>query len=575
MSNKSKTGKLSFTLRGFGGIDTRFAHSDPHYAQNSLNFRIRKDGSLQKRCGYRFLADLGATPRAEWVGDRHGVATGYFLIGKQVVRMNMESGETLTLGPVSTESGNAFFFFYEGVLYLSDGLNLYELSGEVPKIVIPYVPLIGKDWNNREVGEPYEPINILTRRVRISYVVSDPPTIFFLVPALVYTVDAVYVNDEPISSDRYTWDTRFNTVNVTEVNAYDRVVLYLTLAGENHPLLSEFHSSSQAVVFDGSGNSRLFFLNRNASSTLLCSSYVPKEDLAEAKKGYPSACGLYLPEGYAFAAGDKHRSVQSIERYYERLLIFTEGDVWMTPQSASGKDEFPCTLVNATTGCSAIGGSTVMGSSPVSLGHYALWQWSGDAEREGELTAKRISEPIESMLSPEDYQDARIFYHRQHDELWLHLPTRGDIFVYHCALDAWVRFNGIDADRFFDTETIFGFRKDGRIYLFDASLSHDYPSETEKKRIPVEYRSGFSDFGTVRRKNLASIALTGDFGGSVVVVNMVGNATPFAHYVFLGDHSHAVYRTRCSSPRVSHIAFYIYSVDDHPLIIHSAQASTR
>ena len=206
MSHSSKQKTLTHSFRGFRGINKAADHSDPFAAQDILNFRMREDGSLEKREGYRLLTDLGVPIRDFWCGTIRGEQKCYALTGNRVLSVNLKDGSFFELGTVDNSDGAAHFFFYSGRLFLSDGKDFYDFRYGYPFRSDGYVPLVGKDWSNREVGSVYEPRNLLTRRARISYVMLDPPTMFFPVGEPVESIEAIYVNDEFLSPDTYYYD---------------------------------------------------------------------------------------------------------------------------------------------------------------------------------------------------------------------------------------------------------------------------------------------------------------------------------------------------------------------------------
>ena len=64
MSNNQKRNNLSVSFDGFRGIDCRRNHTGETVASDVVNFRIRSDGSLEKRNGYRLLTDMEGVIRA-------------------------------------------------------------------------------------------------------------------------------------------------------------------------------------------------------------------------------------------------------------------------------------------------------------------------------------------------------------------------------------------------------------------------------------------------------------------------------------------------------------------------------
>lgn len=574
MSKQTKKSP-TLTLDGFCGIDLRCSHTNPDVAQDVLNFRVRGDGSLEKRYGYRLLANLGGIIRASWIGSVGGSSIGYFIVGNRVIRFNLDTKEQVSLGTVSAASQNAFFFFYEGELYLSDGSKLYQVKSNLLSTVEGYAPLIGKDWNNRSPGEDFEPKNILTKRARISYVISDPPSNILQIKEPIQSIDGVLLNGEVLPADRYYMDTNFGTVNVSNLQAGDRVMLYVTLDTSDSNQLSKLHRSSCAIAFGKNTSNRLLFLDRNNSSTMLCSSYVPKQERKLVSKIYLNTSPLYIPENATFVVGNRHCAVQSAQPYYDRLLLFTEEDAWMASSEVSSNDEFPTTNINTLLGCAVKEGSLSIGNEIYSIGSHGLWRWASAKNFSGEMEAECVSLPIDPLLSREDYRCATISHNRLENEIWLHFSTRSDIFIYNLSLKLWYRFNGIIASRFFGCDAYFGFIRGTSLYVFDSSLLTDSDDNTTQKPISSEYLSAFCDFGTPENKNVKRIILEGDFYRNTVTFTVRSPLNDLTSCKFTNSGNHTTLSTRCSSPPFRSAGIHLHCNDTRQLKLHRASVLAR
>lgn len=567
MSYSSHTQPPSLSLRGFGGMDTTAVHTDASCAAEVVNFRIRADGSLSKREGYRLLVDCLSPIRAFWSGKICGAAYTYVLVENRVCTVSLSSGALTDVGTVESFEGAAHFFFYQGTLFLLDGSHLYECQDGVPRICQGYVPLIGKDWSNRAVGQPYEPRNLLTRRARISYIISDPPTLFLAVPSAVESVDAVYVNGSLLPEDRYAWDEAFQTVNVQGLAAGDRVLVYLTFVEENRELLQAFCSCTHSILFGTPSRNRLFFWGGRMPSMLFCTSAVSAEQQAGVHRIYPNSNGLYLPEGSEFCVGEGRCAVQSAVCASERLLIFTEEDTWMAQEGVAGTEASPTAQIHATLGCSALGGATLAAGAPVSVGNGSVWQWS---VRSDGTTAVRLSSAIDAKLSPEEYRHATVFYSERDRELWLHSKDRGDVLVFSLVRNSWVRFDGIVADRFFETADTVGFVRDGKIFLFDPTLTHDRESDSDQRPICAQYQSGMTDFGNSDKKMLARAVLYADIHGGALRLSFAGCGTKeVSRSVAPSAHFHQIVCRRIATGSFRYGFFRIEADGDTQAVVHA------
>ena len=580
MSNKQNNRYLSRTYRGFDGIDRAACHSDTSGARDCVNFRIREDGSLEKRCGYRFLTDVGGAIRAFYSTLESQIPIGYLLVGNTAYRMNLLSGEKNALGTVSTESGNACFFFYKGMLYLTDGATIYEYRNGTLTETVGYVPLIGKDWPCDILGEPNEPRNLLNRHARISYRIGSPASIFLCTRYPVESVEAVYVNDVLISPERYYIDDLFTTVNVKEPETGDRVTLHLTFREAPYAAsLANLCTVTDSVLFGGIEQNRMFLYGGGAGSTVYCSSLVSSEQLAESVKHYSTSGPLYFPEGYAFTVGDGQSSARGMLRHFDRLLIFTEKDTWMSASDASGMEELPTLHINPDVGCPVFRGFTLAGNDPVTVGLDTVWRWTNDTDELNRCNAYSISRPIDSLLAKTDYANLGLYYHRATDELWMYNRVSGRVWIYHVGKQRWYSYSGILADRLFDANGTVGFFRGSKFFLFDPSLTRDLESAEESREIQATYLSGMTDFGSDKKKNLASLTLRADTDtGGTLSVTLNGNGTAPVSCSFVSDadaEEHTILSRRLSSGRFQYATVRLTATGDARPIIHSLTLNTR
>ena len=510
-NQKQKSHTLTFD--GFRGMDYRLMRTNNQVAADTFNFRILSNGSLEKRPGYRILADLGNTIRAFYTSMANGRSVIYVLVKSSFYSVDLFTGNKSLLGTVTTTSGNACIFSFNSVLYLMDGVDCYVYRGNGLSLVGGYVPLIGKDWTNNYVGEPYEPKNILTRRARISYVVShDAPSIFMCTGEPVESVQAVYRNGILLDPADYYIDEEFETINVKGSDAGDRLEIYMTMKNSSAELLSFFLSCTRSIMFGGTNNHRLFFWGGRDSARIFCTSYVTAAQKAASAKHNVANNDFYVPEGYQFSVGSGGAAVQGCACHYDRLLIFTETDTWMATHNASGLDEFSLTPINLEIGCAAPDGVASVGNHPISLGRHSLYQWYQESDVINRCNARRVSEEIDGFLLPQDYANSALYYNLYQNELWFYNKETGVVWIRNLSNGYWYQFFGIYADRFFDADGRVGFVKGSLLYVFDDTRYYDQDSPTTTQSIHASY-SVFSDFGTDDSKNLARLSLHCETGG--------------------------------------------------------------
>lgn len=577
MSNKKSSSKSSLSFRGFRGVDGRACQSDPPSAARLVNFFLRSDGSLEKRCGYRPFFDVGSPIRAIWMGTIQGEFCGYALLGETLYSINFSTSALTPLSIVDTLEGDACIFFYRGDLYLLDSTGFYLWKDGSLSRPLGYVPLVGKDWANNEIGPVYEPKNLLNPHGRISYLITDPPSIFLCANDKIKSVQAVYINGVPLSADSYTLDTDFNTVNVPNLVAGDRVVVHMTFDVDYSALLEELYSSLQVTSFGDAKSDRLFLWGGPQGNTVFCSSFVSEHQLKESKKHFPQSNELYFPEGFQFRVGSNPCNLLGAVRHFDRLLLLTDGETWMANSSSSGMEDFPVLCVNPQLGCSSLGGVTLAGNDPVSVDRSGIWLWSGDTEALNYQNARCLSREIEGFLSEEALSTASLLYDRNRDALWVLLPSRSEVWVHSFSPGGWSQFTGIEADRLVELDGAVGFLRGSVFYVFDPECKQDQNEDGEVREILAEYESNLLDFDSPSLKNLAAVVLRGDLDGGSILLTFSGNGLPAQSLTLTEPNgaTHSILRKRWSSGRFLYGAIGLIAAGEQRQVIHSLSLNLR
>lgn len=513
MSEKKKTS--STVIDRFGGVDHTKAYVDIFSAEKIENFRILNDGSLEKRCGCKFLHHLGYSIRTVYSCCINGVPILFALISNTVYTYITAKDKPLSqIGTVSTTSGNACFFYYRETLYLLDGKNIYEYSDGVIKAVEGYVPLVAKNWPTTVPGEINEPRNILTRHARATYMV-DRESIYLCVQDEVESVEALYVNGMLMPSETYSIDNKFKTVNVQGLTVGDRVEIYFTYKNGYDELFERLCSSTSSALFGGIGRNRIFLCGNNGTGTVFSSKSVGPDSITQSRKHYPESGSLYFPSGYEFEARDGISEVKAITRLYDRLVIFTENDVWIVDPNDVNSDLATTSSANANIGCPVANGATLSENIPISIGRHSVFAW--DPASENKLNAKNISLPVSDELNEEFLSGCGIYYDVTRNELWIYNQSFPKVWIYNTLLKVWYSFTNISPEMVFDFGGSVAFIKNGSIYVFDESIHVDYSSASSLTIITGLYTSNYSELGEMGKKNLRSVTVKAEFlEGSVL-----------------------------------------------------------
>lgn len=575
MSNKKTQAKSPLVLQGFKGVDRRVCQSDPPCASRLVNFFIRSDGSLEKRCGYRPLVELGESVRALWTGTVQGTPTAYLLQGNTLYSLDLSTLERQAMGTVETSEGDACIFFYRGELYLLDATGFYRWRNSTLARPLGYVPLIGKDWANNEIGPTFEPKNILNPHARISYLITDPPSIFLCAEDEILSVQAVYVNGVLQPLDAYTLDTDFNTVNVPGLAVGDRVVVYLTFRVDYSAVLSELYSSPNVILFGDANNDRLFFWGGNQGSKVFCSAFVSEEQLKESRRHFPESNELYFPDGFAFCVGTGQEKLRGAVRHRDQLLLFTERETWVASSLASGLEDFPAVCLDPQLGCDSPEGVALAGNDPICFHRGSLWKWTDSSLLS--RNAHCISREIESLIPKDARSSACLLYDRHRDALWVYLPTEQAAWVLSLTHGTWSYMTGICGDRLLELDGSVGFLHGTTLYVFDPDCRTDRESGTESREIVGIYESNLLDFGSPSMKNLALARLTGDLDGGVVTMVFSGNGIPAVSRTFSDPkgESHSILQRRATSGRFLYATVSLSAPGNARQVLHGLSLHLR
>lgn len=568
---------------GFDGVDTRKIHSGEPVSADIRNFRVGTNGTLEKRYGYRHLMTFPSAPRAFWHGYIAGEKKTYVLCEDTVYLVDLAAKSCEKISVVETTEGPADFFFYYNVLYLLDGKYIWSVNDRFVNRVFGYVPHHIKDRKTYARNEIYQPLNLLNRFARLSYRVTDvDPIPYLLVDHPIEQIEAVYLNGTRLSTEEYDYSTLLPSINIRDLKEGDEITAYVQYKGFATELDS-LRSTTSAAVFGGISNSRVFLWDGNQKNVMFASGFVSREELKGSQGFYPTSDALYFPEHYEFSVGNGQYTIRAVARHFDRLLIFTEGDVWMANNEACGYEDFPTMNINSTVTCAAKNGAAILGNDPVSVGKHTLFRWTTETDEKNECNAYSLSAPIDSELCEQFFAKAVLYTDTGRGELWFHgRDEEGTVWIYSLPHSAWFRFTGIHADRFFDLDHEVAFFLGKELFCFDPSLLEDYGVDGTPIPIVASFQSGALDFGTDAKKKLDSFVLRADESDEVPTVRICADG--LGEVVFpMGLHpttanragNHTVRRHRLHSGRFHHATVTVTAEGAFPLRIHGLSLAAR
>ena len=260
--------------------------------------------------------------------------------------------------------------------------------------------------------------------------------------------------------------------------------------------------------------------------------------------------------------GEGRYPVKGLSRHYDRLLIFTDGDTWMANSADCQSEHIPVMNINSHVGCSSVGGTAVIGNSPVTVWKNGIYRWTSETDELNECNAYCISNEISENLDASFFANAVAFKNPKENELWFYDPIKANnVWVYNISKGAWYRFVGITAVGFFDANGQIGFYSNRTIYIFSNVNFVDKPSAQAIVPIMTSLTIKNVDFGSHDKKQLSYCCLVGESNGSEVSFNITSDQNRSVGFSLTQkrEHSKIIKRTppmRFSSLKQIHISTY-------------------
>ena len=328
-------------------------------------------------------------------------------------------------------------------------------------------------------------------------------------------------------------------------------------------------------MFGGITTERLFMWKRDAVSNMFCSAYVDKTNMDSCKSVYPDSSPLYFPENYDFTVGENRYRIRGVVRHFDRLLIFTEGDVWMADSSACGIQDFPVMNINSSAGCCSSGGLAMAGNDPISVGNGKIYRWTSDTDELNECNAYAISAPVEKILGDDFFKIAKIVVNKSQNEIWFTTPILA--WVYNLSNNTWYRYLIPTHEHIFEFNNSVALTNNGSIYLYDKNYYTDHVSVSGNGSITATFESGNLDFGNLGNKRLSSLSVIGDrFGSTKIMVTEEQAPVLLSLSVEqMQPNEHTAFRKRVNTKRFKNARLVIENSEHDRPIIHSVSLSVK
>lgn len=574
---KSALGVERSCEEGFGGID-RTSHqksSDRCFRMENLDHRA--DGSLRTRPGYR--------QQFEYTGELRAIFNTsdklYTVVGDSFILHDASLGTSTVLATLPSSSGDAEIICFGGDMYVHDGSWLYRYYASTLAEAEGYAPLYGSDWNPSSGGDVNEDINILSDRIRISFV-TDESTQYFNLGINVSSIDLIQINGKTTVIDALGAaidETEARITTTSPVAASTRITFWLTLSSSS----SKKHlieKRSRAFVFGNNGGERLCIYSPGLSSSLLCSRPVSTNAHRLSLKSNSNALPLYMPFSSVVCIGSGAYPITGMAQHFGRALLFTETDTWCVDWNGSELDPEVSVpeifMLNSAIGSEETEGSAYCENDPITYFCGRLWRWHSQSGVRDECSASLISDEVAELLPKNSYSISMLSL-PQRQKILIADPedTEGKLLVFDTARKSWTVYKGIYAEKLIRFGNYPAFSRGSNIYVFFDDLTED-SEESESFPIKAILASHFTDFGCPERtKRSVRLILCCDLSGGEATVtfeNEIGETRTLQLKGKKGGGAEQI-SERMALPRFKKLRYTIES--QNPITLYSAILSAK
>ena len=504
-----------FQIRAWGGLnenpdgDTKLKMGE---AAVLRNFRVTRDGNLQRRPGSRAIAALlpegeeAGPVRGVWNGNVGGVEQLIAACGGRLWKLwDDEAGAFIKeeIGSIETER-EIHFFGFDNNLYIINGAEYKVWDGNTLADVEGYRPLVTVSVPPSGGGETLEQVNKLCGARRCWFSPDGESGVFQLPEKGILSLD--YVKDlstgEALDPSAYTADTEAGTVTFSQAPAMGTNTMEIgwTMA---ESFREQVLNMRWGELYAGSQDTRIFLYGDGSNRAIYSGLDYDGKPRAD-----------YFPDLNEVSVGDANTPITGMIRHYSRLSCFKSDSAWtieygaVTLTDGAQTEAFYVTPVNRAIGNAAPGQVRLVLNSPRTLHGSDVYEWKNYSAYSANLThderqAKRISDRVYATLRQFDLKNCVCY-----DDNWAqeyYICHNGRALIHNYAADAWYAYEDFDAVCManFRGELLYG-TSDGRLMHF----STDYLSN-DGRAIDAYWESGSMSFGQDYQRKYAAMLWVG------------------------------------------------------------------
>jgi hypothetical protein len=495
------------------------------------NFRVTRDGNLQKRPGTKAVLRLSQWPvgwgstRTVWHGFINGierimaVQADRSVVEHRLVSLWSNGEWTLEVIGSLSVSNDPCMFGFDDKLYILTGSEYYVYDGTTLSVVSGYVPLVATAVPPDGGGELLEQVNKLTAKRRAWFSPDGTKTKFQLPEKDIQSVVAVRNNASGNDVTGWTADTVEGTVEFTNapVNGVNTLEIEWEAKTDFRSEITAMHFSE---IYNGSQDTRVF-LYGDGSNTALYSDVD--------YNGKPNA--EYFPDQNEVRVGAANTPITGMIRHYGTLAVYKTDGAWsinygaITLADGTLTSAFYVTPVNAAIGNEAPGQVQLVLNSPVTLFGQDVYEWRNSSYYTSNLTrderqARRMSDRVYSTLHSFDTKNCKCFDDNYNQEYYICNPD-GRALVWNYAVDAWYLYTDFCCDNLLNVENQLYSIYDGVVFRVSTEYASD-ETKTLGVETPIDcyWESGAMSFGRDYQRKYSAMLWVGikpDFHASVDV----------------------------------------------------------
>ena len=501
-----------FQIKAWGGLhqnpdgDTKLKMGE---AADMRNFRITRDGNLQRRPGTKTVCRLsdGEPVRGLWTGFVNGEEVFLAACGGKLWRLDENADGDLSpteLGGIDCEN-DVHFFGFSGIVYILNGKEYLQWDGVELKEVYGYRPLVNisvaPDNTSRETLEQVNKLNG-ERRMWIS---PDGEGIKFKLPEEnIQSIDYIkaLATGETVDASLYSVDLEegsvsFNDALPKSVNSHE--IGWTMAETQREQVLAMRYTE----LYSGTQDTRVFIYGDGSHKA-----YYSGLDY----DGAPRAD--YFPDMNEVAVGDANTPITAMIRHYSTLICFKSDSAWsisygiVTLADGSLSPAFYVTPTNKAIGNEAPGQVQLVLNAPYTLHGSDIYEWRNTSSYTANLSTderqtKRISDRIYAAMQSFSLKDCKCYDDNYAQEYYVCCDSKA--LIYNYAADAWYIYTDFDAVKML--------RADGELYIgsSDGRLAHvNYGYRNDDGRaIDAYWESGSMSFGSDYLRKYAAVLWVG------------------------------------------------------------------